>query len=156
MIQPESGEKEEFGPMTIAAILEGKPRDIVSVEAGTSVRDAVALLAEKRIGAMPVLEGERVVGIMSERDVIYCLSSDGAAMLDWPVSRVMTAPAITIESKVSILAALSQMTKRRIRHLPVVDGERLIGFVSIGDLVAYRISQIEQEAEAMRAYIQSA
>ena len=142
--------------MTIAAILEGKPRDIVSVEAGTRVRDAVALLAEKKIGAMPVLDGERVVGIMSERDVIYCLSSDGAAMLDWPVSRVMTAPAITIESKVSILAALSQMTKRRIRHLPVVDGERLSGFVSIGDLVAYRISQIEQEAEAMRAYIQSA
>jgi len=142
--------------MTIAAILEGKPREIVSVEAGTRVRDAVALLAEKKIGAMPVLDGERVVGIMSERDVIYCLSSDGAAMLDWPVSRVMTAPAITIESKVSILAALSQMTKRRIRHLPVVDGERLIGFVSIGDLVAYRISQIEQEAEAMRAYIQSA
>ena len=141
--------------MTIAAILEGKARDIVSVEAGTRVRDAVALLAEKKIGAMPVLDGERVVGIMSERDVIYCLSSDGAAVLDWPVSRVMTAPAITIESKVSILAALSQMTKRRIRHLPVVDGERLIGFVSIGDLVAYRISRIETEAEAMRAYIQS-
>jgi CBS domain-containing protein len=156
MIQPESGEKEEPRPMTIAAILEGKPRDIVSVEAGTRVGDAVALLAEKKIGAMPVLDGERVVGIMSERVVIYCLSSDGAAMLDWPVSRVMTAPAITIESNVSILAALSQMTKRRIRHLPVVEGERLIGFVSIGDLVAYRISQIEQEAEAMRAYIQSA
>jgi CBS domain-containing protein len=156
MIQPESAEKEESGPMTIAAILEGKPRDIVSVEAGTPVRDAVALLASRRIGALPVLDGERVVGIMSERDVIYCLSSDGAAMLDWPVSRVMTAPAITIESKVSVLAALSQMTRRRVRHLPVVDGERLVGFVSIGDLVAYRISRIEQEAEAMRAYIQSA
>jgi CBS domain-containing protein len=142
--------------MTIAAILEGKGRDIVSVEAETLVRDAVALLAEKRIGALPVLEGERVVGIMSERDVIYCLKSDGAAMLDWPVSRVMTAPAITIEPRVSALAALSQMTKRRIRHLPVVEGERLIGFVSIGDLVAYRINRIEQEAEAMRAYIQSA
>ena len=142
--------------MTIAAILEGKPSDIVSVEAGTRVRDAVALLAEKKIGALPVLEGDRVVGIMSERDVIYCLSSDGAAVLDWPVSRVMTAPAITIEPKVSALAALSQMTKRRIRHLPVVAGERLIGFVSIGDLVAYRINRIEQEAEAMRAYIQSA
>jgi CBS domain-containing protein len=142
--------------MTIAAILEGRVPDIVSVEAGTLVRDAVALLASRKIGAMPVLEGERVVGIMSERDVIYCLSSDGAAMLDWPVSRVMTAPAITIESKVPVLVALSQMTKRRIRHLPVVEEERLIGFVSIGDLVAYRISRIEQEAEAMRAYIQSA
>ena len=142
--------------MTIAAILEGKAPAIVSVEGGTLVRDAVALLAEKRIGAMPVLEGERVIGIMSERDVIYCLSSDGAAMLDWPVSRVMTAPAITIESRVPVLVALSQMTRRRIRHLPVVDGGRLVGFVSIGDLVAYRISRIEQEAEAMRAYIQSA
>ncbi|HEX8574619.1 MAG TPA: CBS domain-containing protein [Allosphingosinicella sp.] len=142
--------------MTIAAILEGKPSDIVSVEAGTPVREAVARLAEKKIGAMPVVDGDRVVGIMSERDVIYCLSSDGAAMLDWPVSRVMTAPAITIERRVSVLAALSQMTKRRIRHLPVVEGERLIGFVSIGDLVAWRISMIEQEAEAMRAYIQSA
>ena len=142
--------------MTIAAILQGKGRDIVSVEADTLVRDAVALLAEKRIGAMPVTDGDRVVGIMSERDVIYCLASDGAAMLDWPVSRVMTAPAITIEPKVSVLAALSQMSKRRIRHLPVVEGERLVGFVSIGDLVAYRISRIEQEAEAMRAYIQSA
>ncbi len=142
--------------MTIAAILEGKPRDIVSVSAGTSVREAVALLAERKIGAMPVLEGDEVVGIVSERDVIYCLSSDGAAMLDWPVSRVMTAPAITIESKVSVLAALSQMTKRRIRHLPVVDSGKLTGFVSIGDLVAWRISMIEREAEAMRAYIQSA
>jgi CBS domain-containing protein len=142
--------------MTIAAILEGKGRDIVSVGAETLVRDAVALLAERRIGALPVLEGDRVVGIMSERDVIYCLKSDGAAMLDWQVSRVMTAPAITIEPKVSALAALSQMTKRRIRHLPVVEGERLIGFVSIGDLVAYRINRIEQEAEAMRAYIQGA
>ena len=142
--------------MTIAAILDGKPREIVSVEAGTRVRDAVALLAEKKIGAMPVLEGERVVGIISERDVIYCLSSDGAGMLDWPVSRVMTAPAITIESGVSVLAALSQMTRRRVRHLPVVEGERLIGFVSIGDLVAYRIRHIEEEAEAMRAYIQGA
>ena len=142
--------------MTIAAILEGKGREIVSVAAATPVRDAVALLAQKRIGALPVLEGERVAGIMSERDVIYCLASDGAAMLDWPVSRVMTAPAITIESKVPVLVALSQMTRRRIRHLPVVDDGRMVGFVSIGDLVAYRISRIEEEAEAMRAYIQSA
>jgi CBS domain-containing protein len=142
--------------MTIAAIIEGKAREIVSVEAAMRVREAVALLAEKKIGAMPVLDGERVVGIVSERDVIYCLASDGAAMLDWPVSRVMTAPAITIDPHVSVLAALSQMTRRRVRHLPVVEGDRLIGFVSIGDLVAYRISMIEQEAEAMRAYIQSA
>jgi CBS domain-containing protein len=143
--------------MTIAAILDAnREREIVSVGADTLVRDAVALLAEKRIGAMPVIEGDRVVGIVSERDVIYCLKSDGAAILDWPVSRIMTAPAITIERAVSALAALSQMTRRRIRHLPVVEDGKLVGIVSIGDLVAYRISRIEDEAEAMRAYIQSA
>lgn len=142
--------------MTIAAILEGKGREVVTVDAGTSVREAVALLASRRIGALPVMEGGRVAGVMSERDVIYCLGSDGAAMLDWPVSRIMTAPALTVEPGVAVLAALSQMTKRRFRHLPVVDKGELVGLVSIGDLVAYRISRIEQEAEAMRAYIQSA
>ena len=142
--------------MTIAAILQSKGSEVLTVAAETVVRDAVALLAEHRIGALPVVRDGTVAGIMSERDVIYCLNSDGAAMLDWPVSRVMTAPAITIEPSVSALAALSQMTKRRIRHLPVVENGEIIGFVSIGDLVAYRINRIEQEAEAMRAYIQSA
>lgn len=142
--------------MTIAAILEGKGREVFSVEAVTPVREAVELLAEKRIGALPVLEGGRVAGIMSERDVIYCLRREGAAVLDWPVGKVMTAPAITVELGTSVLAALSQMTKRRIRHLPVVEADRPIGIVSIGDLVAHRLARIEQEAEAMRAYIQSA
>ena len=142
--------------MTIAAILEKKGRDVASVEPETSVREAVHLLAEHKIGSLPVVEGSRVGGIMSERDVIYCLARDGAAVLDWPVSRVMSSPAITVDPRTSVLAALSKMTERRIRHLPVVENERLIGIVSIGDLVAYRLSRIEQEAEAMRAYIQSA
>jgi CBS domain-containing protein len=142
--------------MTIAAILEGKGREVFSVDSATSVRDAVALLFERRIGALPVVDKGRVAGIMSERDVIQCLSKEGAAILDWPVSRLMSAPAITVDSRTSVLGALSQMTKRRIRHLPVVEGDALIGIVSIGDLVAYRLARIEQEAEAMRAYIQSA
>lgn len=142
--------------MTISAILERKGGEVVSVDADASVRDAVALLAGRRIGAVPVIDGGRVAGIFSERDVIYNLSSHGAAVLDRTVSEVMTAPAITIEPHVPALAALSQMTKRRIRHLPVVEGESLVGIVSIGDLVAYRINRIEEEAEAMRAYIQSA
>jgi CBS domain-containing protein len=93
---------------------------------------------------------------MSERDVIYCLQSDGAAVLDWPVERVMSSPAITVDPDFSVMAALSLMTQRRMRHLPVVQGESLIGLVSIGDLVKYRIDRIEAEAEAMREYIQSA
>ncbi|HEY0445717.1 MAG TPA: CBS domain-containing protein [Allosphingosinicella sp.] len=142
--------------MTIAAILKGKGSEVLSVECTTSVRDAIDVLAEHKIGSLPVLRSGKVAGIMSERDIIYCLRSDGAAILDWPVERIMTAPAITVEPDVAVLAALSQMTRRRIRHLPVVEGERLIGIVSIGDLVAYRINRIESEAEAMRAYIQSA
>ena len=142
--------------MTIAAILEGKGREVLSIRADATVREAVAMLAERRIGAVPVTEDGRVAGIMSERDVIYCLKSDGAAILDWPVSKVMTSPAITAEPSMPVLVALTQMTRRRIRHLPVVEDGRLTGIVSIGDLVAYRIRRIEDEAEAMRSYIQSA
>ena len=142
--------------MTVAAILEHKGREVASIAADAPVRDAVALLAGKRIGAVPVLDKGEVAGVMSERDVIYCLERDGAAILDWPVRKVMTAPAITVEPHVGILTALSQMTQRRIRHLPVVEGGKMVGIVSIGDLVAYRIARIEQEAEAMRTYIQTA
>ena len=142
--------------MTIAAIMAGRDHQVLSVTCDTSVRDAIRLLAENKIGSLPVLRDDKVVGIMSERDVIYCLASDDAEMLDWTVERIMTSPAITVTKDVQALAALSQMTRKRIRHLPVVEGERLIGIVSIGDLVAYRINRIEQEAEAMRAYIQSA
>ncbi|WP_324749209.1 CBS domain-containing protein [Sphingomonas sp. LY54] len=142
--------------MTIAAILGRKGDTVYSTECDTPVRDAVAMLAGRRIGALPVLKAGRVVGIMSERDVIYCLQSDGAVVLDWPVERVMTSPAITVDPDFSVMAALSLMTQRRMRHLPVVWQERLIGLVSIGDLVKYRIDRIEAEAEAMREYIQSA
>lgn len=142
--------------MTIAAILERKGGTVVSVECGTTVREAVSRLAENRIGAVPVTDSGKVVGIMSERDIIYCLQAEGAAVLDMAVEKVMTAPAITVTPQVPILSALSQMSKRRIRHLPVVEGASLVGIVSIGDLVAYRIARIEEEAEAMRAYIQSA
>ena len=142
--------------MTIAAILGGKGHDIISISGDRSVADAVALLAEKRIGAVPVLEGERVAGIFSERDVIYCLARDGASALDKLVSEVMTAPAITVAPGESVLNALALMTKRRVRHLPVVEGGRCVGFVSIGDLVKFRIDRIESDAAAMREYIQSA
>ena len=142
--------------MTIAAILANKGHKIVSVECDTKVREAVRLLAENRIGSLPVTRGSEVAGIMSERDIIYCLARSGESVLDWKVEQVMTAPAITVTPDVQVLSALSQMSRKRIRHLPVVDGKELIGIVSIGDLVAYRISRIEEEAEAMRAYIQSA
>jgi len=141
--------------MTIAAILQSKGSEVLTVTREMPVHEAIGLLAERKIGAAPVVEGDRVVGIMSERDVIYCLRSDGAAMLDWTVGRIMTAPAITVTPATEIMTALSLMTRRRIRHLPVVEGERLIGLVSIGDLVKFRMDKIEAEAAAMLSYIQS-
>lgn len=142
--------------MTIAAILRGKGHDVVSVSPGETVRAAVALLAGRRIGAVPVMDGDSVSGIFSERDVIYCLKDGDTGVLDRPVSDVMTAPAVTVTPEDPVLGALSLMTQRRIRHLPVIDKGRVVGVVSIGDLVKYRIDRVEAEAESMRLYIQQA
>ena len=98
----------------------------------------------------------KVAGIFSERDVVYQLKAHGPAMLDKRMGEVMTAPAITVDPETSILEALGLMTRRRIRHLPVVSRGEVVGFVSIGDLVKYRIDRIQSEAEALRHYIQTA
>lgn len=142
--------------MTITRLIEARHATIITCDAGMIVRNAIALLAEKRIGALPVLKAGRVAGIFSERDVIYRLAADGHAVLDRSVGDVMTAPAVTIDPDMAVLSALALMTRRRIRHLPVVRDDALVGFVSIGDLVKVRIDRIEAEAEAMRSYIQTA
>ena len=142
--------------MTIARLIEGREGPVISIDAAASVGEAVALLAEKRIGALPVMQNGEVVGIFSERDVVYQLRNFGPAMLDKKVAEVMTAPAVTVVKGTDALAALGLMTRRRIRHLPVIEGNAMVGFISIGDLVKYRIDHIESEAEAMRSYIQMA
>ncbi len=142
--------------MTLGRLMETRSASIISCDCTTTVRDAIALLAERRIGALPVLTDGEVAGIFSERDVIYQLQAQGPEVLDKPVGEVMTAPALTVTPETGVLAALALMTQRRLRHLPVVQGGKMIGFVSIGDLVKYRIDLIESEAEAMRVYIQSA
>jgi CBS domain-containing protein len=142
--------------MNVQTILGDKGTDVATITGNATVADAVRVLGERRIGALPVLEGDEVAGIMSERDVIYCLREHGAEALDWPVSRVMSAPAVTVEPATPVLTALAMITQRRIRHLPVVSGGRLVGIVSIGDLVKHRIERIEEEAAAMREYIQTA
>ncbi|MFD1949143.1 CBS domain-containing protein [Sphingomonas arantia] len=139
--------------MTIARMMRGRDGDVVAVQVDTTVRAVVALLAERRIGAVPVMDGERVVGILSERDLVHCLAAEGAAVIDRTAESVMTAPPITVTGDMPVLAALSLMTRRRIRHLPVMEGERMVGFVSIGDLVKHRIDGIEAEAAALRDYI---
>lgn len=142
--------------MTISAIISGRNGDVFSAAPHESVGEVVARLAENRIGALPVIDGPAVVGIFSERDIVYGIAKHGAAFLSKTVGETMTAPAITVTSDSAILSALSLMTRRRIRHLPVVDQGRLTGFVSIGDLVKHRIEKIEAEAAAMRDYISMA
>jgi CBS domain-containing protein len=142
--------------MTIAAVLQDKGSGIETIAPETTLFDAVRRLGEKRIGALPVVEDGRIVGMVSERDVIYSLREHGRAALDRPVRQVMSSPAITVDSQTDVLSALALITERRIRHLPVVDGGEIRGIVSIGDLVKHRMERIEAEAEAMRVYIQSA
>ncbi len=141
--------------MTIRAILALKGGDVVSISSDSLVSDAVAMLAEKRIGAVPVIDDGHVVGIFSERDVVYSIAKVGAAALAARIGDVMTAPAMTVDPDTPVMSGLSLMTKRRIRHLPVVQGDQVIGFISIGDLVKHRIDHIEAEAAAMRDYIAS-
>ena len=142
--------------MTISAILANRPADVFTASPHESVGEVVARLAEHRIGALPVIDGSSVLGIFSERDMVYGIARHGAAFLTKTVADTMTAPAITVAPDTAIMSALSLMTKRRIRHLPVIEEGGLIGFVSIGDLVKHRIEKIESEAAAMREYISMA
>lgn len=140
--------------MLISQIIAGRAVDqIVSCSASTPVREAVHLLASRRIGALPVIMQDSVAGIFSERDVLYRLAEEGDACLARAVGEVMTSPAITVSPQTPSVEALALMTRRRIRHLPVVEDGKLCGFVSIGDLVKSRLDEVSQEADAMRDYI---
>jgi CBS domain-containing protein len=142
--------------MTIARLIAGREQRIVHCSPQETVREAAARLAENRIGAMPVLGGGRVIGIFSERDLLYCISKHGEAALALLIETVMTAPPITADPDSTVRDALEVMTLRRIRHLPVLDGDELVAFVSIGDLVKHRLELVENEAQAMRDYIRTA
>jgi len=142
--------------MTIASLIAGREQTIIGCSPDQLVSDAAALLADKRIGALPVMEGGEVVGIFSERDLLYCIAKVGAEALTKPIRDVMTSPAISISPGEKALDTLALMTRRRIRHLPVVDQGKMVAFVSIGDIVKYRIEKIEAEASQLRDYIQLA
>jgi CBS domain-containing protein len=142
--------------MTIAQVIQGRG-EVWSVSADAQVSDAVDMLAQHRIGALPVSDGgSGVAGIFSERDMMRCLHKHGEAALHMKVRDMMTAPVVTVTPQTSVMEALALMTQRRFRHLPVVEGGRMVAFVSIGDLVKHRLDKIEAEADAMRVYIQQA
>lgn len=139
--------------MGIAAILADKGSDVVRVGLEAGVAAMVAELTTRRIGALLVMAGDEVVGVVSERDIVRALAAHGGAALDLSARDVMTSPVVSIAPGDSVARAMALMTDRRIRHLPVLDSGRLVGLVSIGDLVKRRIEEIEQEAEALKDYI---
>lgn len=142
--------------MTIARIIAQRgTSEIIACDVTTPVSQVVNTLATKRIGALPVLRDGRVVGIVSERDVIYRLADHGGACLDLPVEQIMTSPAITVEPGTTVDEALGMMTRRRFRHFPVVEDGALVAFISIGDLVKHKMDEVQHEAEALRNYIQA-
>lgn len=140
--------------MTVAAILSGKGRDVTTIAVDTSIREIVQILAERRIGAVVVVDAaRRILGIVSERDIVRALARSGPEGLEGPASGIMTAKVVTCAEIDTINQVMERMTEGRFRHLPVVEDGRLAGIVSIGDVVKARIEQVVREADEMRAYI---
>jgi CBS domain-containing protein len=143
--------------MTISVILAGKGRDVASIEPNATLSAAVGILAEKRIGALLILGADhRVVGILSERDIVRALGERGAEVLGEPVSRSMTRNVSTCTEKETISSIMERMTEGKFRHMPVVEQGRLVGIISIGDVVKHRVREMEQDSAAMHDYILSA
>jgi CBS domain-containing protein len=143
--------------MTVRSILDSKGHHVESIQPGAKLSDAVKLLGEKKIGAVLVLNmGGRIEGILSERDIVRVLSERGADVLDEPVSAVMTRKVVSCRSADTVAAIMEMMTIGKFRHLPVVEDGKLVGLISIGDIVKQRVQDYESEQEALRDYIKTA
>ena len=143
--------------MIVKSILATKGGDVVSIEPTATLETAVHKLAEHRIGALLVLGPDnRVVGILSERDVVRVMAERGAGVLAEPLSKVMTRKVVTCTQADTVASLMELMTTGKFRHVPVVEQERVLGVVSIGDIVKYRLREIEEESTALRDYIQTA
>lgn len=139
--------------MLVSQILKTKGDLVFTASPAETVGAICALLYSRKVGAMVVMDGDRVVGIVSERDMVRAFAEEGAAALTKPISSCMTHDVIFAEPSETIDSLLSRMTDRRIRHLPVCQNERLVGIVSIGDLVKWKIDEVEAEAHGLKAYI---
>ncbi|MFN3960984.1 MAG: CBS domain-containing protein [Parvularculaceae bacterium] len=140
--------------MKVINILQSKGTDVFAVTASMTMKEAVDILGEKNIGAVIVKDaGGGVTGILSERDVVRRIRTDGPDVLSRPVADCMTPSPITCGPETTLDEILEKMTNRRIRHLPVVEGGKLLGVISIGDVVKRKIDDAEREAAALREYI---
>ncbi len=143
--------------MTVKIILSHKGADVFTIEPTATLKAAIDTLAARRIGALVVLgPDQRVIGIVSERDVVRALAEQGAGVLNEPLSQVMTRKVVTCSQGETVASLMERMTSGKFRHLPVVEQYRLLGIVSIGDVVKLRLTERESESAALRDYIQSA
>ena len=143
--------------MTVKAILAAKGGDVVTVEPAANLVTAAKLLAERRIGSLVVLGPDsRIAGILSERDIVRAFATQGAAALEAPIAEVMTRKVVICNEAETISGVMERMTTGKFRHVPVIEHGRLLGIVSIGDVVKYRLEEMEREAAALRTYILTA
>ena len=143
--------------MNVKAILSNKGSEVITIGPHATLEQAVTSLASHRIGALVVLGADqRVIGILSERDIVRTLAEQGAAALGMQVSQAMTRKVVTCGECDTVGAIMEQMTTGKFRHLPVLDQDRLIGIVSIGDVVKHRLCEMEDESAALRDYIRTA
>jgi CBS domain-containing protein len=139
--------------MIVERILKGKPTVIATVGSDTSIAEVCAVLTERRIGALPVMDGVALVGIISERDIVHVLASHGVKALEGKVGDAMTRAVKTTTLQTTVEQAMAAMTAGRFRHLPVLEGGRLVGIISIGDVVKARLDEQQYEVENLRSYV---
>ena len=143
--------------MTIKAVLSHKGTNVVTVEPHAQLVAAIKVLSDKRIGALVVTGAEaRIVGIISERDIVRALSQHGAQALERPVAEFMTRNVVICSERDTMAELMERMTKGKFRHIPVVENGRLLGIVSIGDIVKHRVEELEQDGAALQDYIRTA
>jgi len=144
--------------MTVKAILSRKGNDVITIEPTVTLSAAVNILAEHRIGALVVVAGAdgQVAGILSERDIVRALAQRGPGALQEAVGQVMTRRVVTCTESDTVAALMERMTQGKFRHLPVVERGKLVGLVSIGDVVKHRVGEMEHESNALREYILTA
>ena len=142
--------------MTVRTILDTKGHQIQSVPPEAKLSAVVKVLGERKIGAVLVMSEGRIEGILSERDIVRVLGERGAAVLEEPVSELMTRKVVSCKQSDTVAAIMEMMTLGKFRHLPVLEGERVVGLISIGDIVKWRVQEYELEQEALREYIKTA
>ncbi len=143
--------------MNVTTILSTKGREVATISPTATVAEAAKVMADRKIGALVITgAGDRITGIVSERDIVRALAKHGAAALQLPLNDVMTRKVVTCGPNDSISNLMELMTHGKFRHLPVVDSEKLAGIISIGDVVKIRLAELESEQSALREYIQTA